>query len=133
MRKGAFCLFSFLVCLLIVGSGSAQEGHPLTGTWIGYWEPTAGPRNHLTIVMSWDGSKVTGVINPGPDAVTLGNVTLDAEKWIVRIGAERKDSSGKIFGIAAEGQLEDLASPHRKLAGTWLDGSTRGDFRLTRD
>jgi len=133
MRKGALCLVTFIVCLLSVGAGSAQEGHPLTGTWIGYWEPTGGPRNHLTIVMSWDGNKVTGAINPGPDAITLGNVTLDPEKWIVRIGAQRKDSSGKIFGIAAEGQLEDLASPHRKLTGTWLDGTIRGDFRLVRD
>jgi hypothetical protein len=114
-------------------SGLAQEGHPLTGTWAGSWGPTPVQRAHLTVVMSWDGKKVTGIINPGPDAIPITNVSLDPANWIVRIEAERKDPSGKLFRIEAEGKIEDLASPHRKLAGTWIEGSVRGDLILTRD
>ena len=122
-----------LACLLFGTSVSAQEGHPLSGTWGGDWGPNATTRNHLTLVMNWDGKNVTGSINPGPDSITLGSVYLDVSNWTVRIEADAKDSAGKPVHIAAEGRLEDISSYHRKIAGSWTQGTTRGDFRLTRD
>jgi hypothetical protein len=112
---------------------AAQEGHPLTGTWAGDWGATATQRNHLTFVMEWDGQKVTGVINPGPDAIALGSVYVDYSSWTVRFEADAKDSSGKPVRIAAEGRLEDIGSSHRKITGTWQQGNAKGDFRITRD
>jgi hypothetical protein len=130
----AFHLLLFISCLAIAAIGVAQEGHPLTGTWTGDWGGgSAGQRTHLTLVMSWDGKAVTGTINPGPDAIQLGNVVLDVTNWTVRIEADGKDQSGKPVHISAEGKIEDLSSAHRKLAGTWTQGTTKGDFRLTRD
>jgi hypothetical protein len=85
------------------------------------------------LVLNWDGKNVTGVMNPGPDAVTLGNIGLDVTNWTVRIEADAKDQTGKPVHISAEGKLEDIASAHRKLTGTWNQGTTKGDFRLTRD
>ena len=122
-----------LACLGIVVSGIAQEGHPLTGTWSGDWGPTTTQRNHLTFVMNWDGKNVTGTINPGPDSIPVGSVLLDVTNWSVRIEADAKDQSGRAIHIAAEGKLEDIASWHRKITGTWVQGTTKGDFRLTRD
>ena len=108
--------------------GLAQEGHPLTGTWTGDWGPSATQRKHVTIVMNWDGSNVTGTINPGPDSVPIASVFVDVTNWTVRIEADAKDGH-----ISAEGRLEDIASPHRKLAGTWRQGTAKGDFRISRD
>ncbi len=122
-----------LACLGIVVSGIAQEGHPLTGTWSGDWGPTTTQRNHLTFVMNWDGKNVTGTINPGPDSIPVGSVLLDVTNWTVRMEADAKDQSGRAVHIAAEGKLEDIASWHRKITGTWVQGTTKGDFRLTRD
>ena len=122
-----------LALLLIPAAASAQEGHPLTGTWSGDWGATATQRNHLTLVLSWDGKNVTGTINPGPDAVQLGSVFLDVTNWTVRIEADGKDQAGKVVHISAEGKIEDLSSAHRKLAGTWSQGSSKGDFKLVRD
>jgi hypothetical protein len=84
------------------------------------------------MVMSWDGKNVTGLINPGPDAVPLTSVTVDWATWTVRIEAEGK-GSGKPARISAEGRLEDIGSYHRRIAGAWTQGGTKGDFRLTRD
>ena len=42
-------------CLLAGRIASAQEGHPLTGTWVG----DIGQR-HVTVVLEWDGKNVTG-------------------------------------------------------------------------
>ena len=133
MRQRVFHLICLALCVGFAGLAAAQEGHPLTGTWTGDWGPSAAQRTHLTIVMSWDGKTISGTINPGPDAAQLGSVVVDVTNWTVRIEADAKDSSGKVAHISAEGKIEDLASAHRKLAGTWTQGTAKGDFRLTRD
>jgi hypothetical protein len=118
-------------CLAVTAAG--QEGHPLTGTWIGDWGSHAAQRNHITLVMSWDGDKVTGVINPGPDSAPLQSVFVDLSNWTVRLEAETKDSAGKPVRIAAEGKIEELGSPKRRLTGTWRQGEQTGDFKVTRE
>ncbi len=133
MQRLTVSLILFLGCVAIVNASFAQEGHPLTGTWSGDWGPTPTQRNHVTLVMNWDGKNVTGTLNPGPDAVKLGSVFLDLTNWSVRIEADTKDKTGKAFHISAEGKIEDLGSAHRKLSGTWMEGTTKGDFKLTRD
>jgi hypothetical protein len=133
MRRLSFRGMFLLACLAFVVRLFAQEGHPLTGTWSGDWGPTTTDRNHLTIVMNWDGKNVTGTINPGPDAVAIGGVHLDLASWTVRIEADAKDRSGNPVHVTAEGKLEELGSAHRKIVGTWQQGTTKGDFRITRD
>jgi hypothetical protein len=123
----------FLGCAIAILPSLAQEGHPLTGTWAGDWGPTITQRTHLTLVMNWDGKNISGTINPGPDAIPLSSVYLDVTNWTVRIEADTKDSSGKAVHIAAEGRLEDLSSYHRRIEGTWQQGTAQGDFRITRD
>lgn len=112
---------------------SAQQGHPLTGTWSGDWGATVTQRSQVTIVMNWDGKNVTGVINPGPDSVPLASVSVDPTKWIVRIEADARDASGKPVHITAEGHLDDIGTYHRTLTGSWTQGAVKGEFKLTRD
>jgi hypothetical protein len=110
----------------------AQEGHPLTGTWTGDW--TAGTdRTHITLVMNWEGKAITGILNPGPDQAPLASVTLDPATWTVHLEADAKDASGRAGHVTAEGKLEDIASYHRTITGTWTQGTTKGTFKLTRD
>jgi hypothetical protein len=115
-----------LVCVSIC-AGFAQQGHPLTGPWSGDWGATAKQRNHVTLVMDWDGKKVTGLINPGPDSIPLSSVTVDYAKWTVHIEANGNDR------IVADGKLEDLGSYHRTIQGTWTQGTAKGDFKITRN
>ena len=122
MRTRAFVLAAAAV--MLAASMRAQEGHPLTGTWAGDWGPPGAQRTHITMVMNWDGKVVTGVINPGPDAISLTGVSVDWGTWTVRIDAK---------GIAAEGRLEDIGSYHRRIVGTWNQAGTKGEFKLTRE
>jgi hypothetical protein len=122
MRTRTFVLAAALVAF--TASARTQEGHPLTGTWAGDWGPAGAQRTHITMVMEWDGKAVTGVINPGPDAIPLTTVSVDWGTWTVRLEAK---------GIAAEGRLEDIGSYHRRIVGTWNQGGAKGDFKLTRD
>jgi hypothetical protein len=116
----------FILGLLLLGF--AQQGHPLTGTWTGDWGPTATQRTHLSIVLNWDGKKVSGTINPGPDAVDISNVTVDVNTWAIKFEADAKNAH-----LTADGKIENLGSPHRMIKGSWKQGTTTGDFKLTRD
>ena len=132
LHLGCFLLSCFLTLLAVVSSAYAQQGHPLTGTWNGDWGTTPTQRTQVTIVMTWDGKEVKGVINPGPDSAP-GSVSIDVVNWIVRIEADVKDQSGKPVHVSAEGKLEDIGSYHRTISGTWRQGAVKGDFKITRD
>ena len=131
MRKVAAFLIASVIGLRVL-AGAAQEGHPLTGTWSGDWGPGANQRTHITMVMIWDGKTISGTINPGPDAIAVGAIALDVTKWTVRFDADAKGASGPVR-ISVEGQLNDIASAHRTITGTWRQGTATGDFKLTRD
>jgi len=124
------CLLACLsLAVVLFGEAAlAQQGHPLTGTWSGDWGASPTQRNQMTFVMNWDGKNVTGIINPGPDAIPIASVYVDVTKWTVRIEADAKAGH-----ITAEGRLEDIGSYHRTIKGTWRQGTVTGDFRLTRD
>lgn len=122
-----------IACAALSIGLAAQEGHPLTGTWSGDWGATADKRTRITLVMTWDGKSIAGTINPGPEAMTLGRVTVDYAKWTVRIEADGKDSSGKPVRVLADGKIDALGSWHRTLSGTWTQAGAKGTFKLTRD
>src|SRR5215470_1056881 len=127
--KKRFQILCIAACFAMAASAVAQEGHPLTGTWSGDWGPTVSQRNHLTLVMTWDGKNVSGVLNPGDNAVQIPSIGLDVTNWTIRIEADAKDQAGKAVHVVAEGKLDDIGSYHRKLTGTWTQGTTKGDFR----
>jgi len=131
MRKVAAFLIASVIGLSVL-AGAAQEGHPLTGTWSGDWGPGVNQRTHITMVMTWDGKTISGTINPGPDAIPVDAIALDVTKWTVRFDADAKSGSGPVK-ISVEGQLNDIASAHRTITGTWRQGTAKGDFKLTRD
>src|SRR5579871_3714804 len=112
MRRKALYSCAILLFLGAAATAIAQEGHPLTGTWSGDWGPNAAQRNHLTLVMSWDGKNISGVLNPGDSAVQIPSIGLDVTNWTVRIEADTKDASGKAVHIIAEGKLDDIGSYH---------------------
>ena len=133
MRERAAGAMAFLVGLMLTVAALAQEGHPLTGTWYGDWGTSQTQRTQITVVMSWDGKKVNGIIDPGPDSAPLTVATLDSAKWTVHLEADRKDASGNPIHIVADGKLENIGSYSRTLAGTWTQGTTKADFKLKRD
>ena len=97
----------FLIAIafaLIAPAAFAQEGHPLTGTWYGDFGMTAGQRNDLTVVMKWDGSNTSGIVNPGPNSVPLKVARLD-----VKLG--NPGSGGRGFGGGGGGQNQPGAAP----------------------
>ena len=76
------------------------------------------------------------MINPGPNAATVKSVTFDytdPTAWVVKISAEGKDASGKPVPITVNGKLENLGAYAKLFHGTWIQGSQKGDFVVTRN
>ena len=123
-----------VVMAALAATAFAQEGFPLVGTWYGDWGPSPQQRHDVTVVMTWDGRAIGGTIDPGPDAVPFKTATLDSSTWAVHIEAERaaKGNTPAVHYVI-DGKLANLGSYNRTLAGTWTQGTTKGDFKLTRD
>lgn len=123
-------LFGMVLALASLGV-QAQEGHPLSGTWLGEWG-SGDDSNFLTLILTWDGQRLSGLANPGPDSTEVDSVLLDSSSWTVTIDTDLKDDAGTALRFTAEGKLDNIGSHTRTLQGTWRDGSRSGNFSLTR-
>jgi hypothetical protein len=113
-------------------SAAAQEGHPLVGTWHGTWV-AAGKPNDVTLVMEYDGKTITGLVNPGPESMRLPNIVLDPADWSVRFTGDVKQASGRTVHLAIDGKIQDITSRHRSIVGTWAEGTTKGEWKMSLD
>jgi hypothetical protein len=121
-------LSPLLSCVL-----NAQEGHPLRGTWHGSWGVNAAERTPVTLVMDWDGSTITGIMNPGARSSPIEKTSLDAATWQFHFEANYKDRAGSTARVTIDAKIQDVTSPRRALVGTWTQGDKKGDFKAVRD
>jgi hypothetical protein len=101
--------------------------------------------------MDHDGKTVSGVFNPGPNAVPLKVARLDITPgtpspkrgvpailpiFKVYFEVDAKDAKGNPVAIVAEGTMHNVALPNRWIAGTWTQTSggnaAKSEFKITR-
>lgn len=111
--------------------GSAQEGHPIKGSWIGVWEGNETHGDDVLVVLDWDGQAITGIINPGTDNIEITRATLDPSDWSIEIEAST-EVDGKPLDYVIEGTIRDLELPNRYIVGTWRSQNGRGHFEIRR-
>jgi len=129
-------LFCLVMALAIAIPLIAQEGFPLTGTWSGDYGTSAkeADRVQTTLILSWDGSKIQGLVDPGPDSAKIKAATLDTTKWTVHMEYDVKDKAGKLVPFIVDGKLQNPASrKNRVVVGTFTHGSAKGDFKIKMD
>ena len=130
VRAFRFALASLIV-LAAAATASAQFGHPLKGSWSGDWGAGANNRTHVVLDINWDGKNLTTALNPGPNAISL-KTTLEASTWMVHFEGDGKDASGATVHYVIDGKMENIGAYQRFMTGTWMEGSRKGTFRLTR-
>lgn len=133
MRGYRTGLVASSIVLAMTAAAVAQEGHPLVGSWHGDRGVTAKARTDVTLIMDYDGAQITGVVNPGFENMRLQNATLTPKDWMVHFELDAKDASGKPTHCSVDGKIERLGSDQRTLAGTWVCGTMKETFKLTRD
>ena len=132
MFKKAF-LGGLLAAIALTVGAVAQEGHPLSGTWHGDWGTSATQRTPVVLYLKWETRMLSGFLNPGPNAVPLKVATVSGDKWNVHLEADMKDAKGATVPVVVDGTIDDIGSYNRTLSGTWMQGTTKGTFKLKRD
>jgi hypothetical protein len=132
MRAFAFVVAVALASLAGAAPASAQEGHPLKGSWVGTWMGNTVHGNDVFLVLSWDGKNISGTINPGTDNMVIKNASLKPEGWVVHFEADGKDKAGAVVSYVIDGKIEDVRLPNRSIVGTWKSQRGTGAFRITR-
>lgn len=151
MSARAIRLICFMSVLLCAASAQAQEGNPAKGTWVGHWGPTLTVASRVVVVIDDDGEVMSGVLNPGPNAVPLKSVRLDITPGKPSPGkglppvlpvfrlyfeADTKDAAGNPVSIVAEGTMHAVALYNRWVEGTWTRTSAgkkiESTFKITR-
>ena len=118
--------------LALLGHGSAQEGHPLKGSWLGEWAGNTVHGDNILLILDWDGKAITGMINPGTDNIPITKASLEPKGWAVTIEADAKDKSGAALHYVIEGRIENVELPNRSIVGTWRSQRGRGAFEASR-
>lgn len=97
---------------------------PISGTWTGDWGPSPNDRNPVTLELAWDGTTLTGTVNPGPDAVPLTTASFDPVTNAIRMEADAETFRGPAHYMI-EGTVEGSA-----MSGSWGHDDVSGDFTL---
>jgi len=100
---------------------------PLSGTWVGDWGPSPDDRNQVTVELKWDGKKLTGTVNPGPNAVELLKTSFDSKTGAVHFEADTKDRRGNPIHYVIDGKVEKGT-----MTGNWSHENRKGDFKITK-
>ena len=123
---------SLIVAVMLVLPALAQEGHPMTGSWVGDWGPSKDQRTRVVVAMEWTGKELKATINPGPNAIAAKVATVNPTDWSLHLEADGKDAAGRPAKYVIDGKIDDLGTYNRSIAGTWMVGTTKGDFSITR-
>ena len=157
MCARAFRLTCLMSLLLAAPAALAQEGQPAKGTWVGYWGPTLTVESRIVLVIDHDGKTMSGVFQPGPNAVPLKVARLDITPgtpatrgrgntgnttppilpiFKVYFEIDARDAGGNPIAIVAEGTMHNVALPNRSITGTWTrtsGGNTvKSEFKIAR-
>jgi hypothetical protein len=132
IRSALRCISHLCLALLLVTAAHAQEGHPMSGVWVGDWTPQGGQPQRVVVVLEWLGTELDGTINPGPKAIPLTSAVVNPDDWSLHLEAQALDSAGKSVKYVIDGKLDDLGTYNRSLAGSWNVGAEPGTFSITR-
>ena len=137
--RSCFWLVVVAATVLIAVRASAQEGHPLAGTWYGDYT-TGTQKTDLTVILKWDGKNITGLINPGPNSKPLTSAAMDITPGKPAPQGQQSTSGippvfkarFEVDGMTFEGTIKNPVAGNRQLTGTWKRGNQSGTFQIRR-
>jgi hypothetical protein len=115
--------------LLSAAATNAQEGYPLDGTWRSETVAADGSHRTIVLIMQWDGKKIAGTINPGPNATEFSTAVLTPAGWKLAMTAR----TAKGAAISFAGALSNLGKYNRALTGTWTEAGKSQEIRFVRE
>lgn len=129
MRRRILTAAAFIATLAGATCATAQAGHPVKGSWSGYWGPSEAAKRRILLLLDWRNNEIIGTINPGPNAVEIDKASLDVSTWTLTLEANMPTADGETARYVATGKIENLGSwTNRRYSGTYEFGTERGTF-----
>jgi len=127
MKSTIFILVA--AALLISGCASKQAAiaDPLTGTWSGEWGPSAERQTEVVLNLKWDGTTLTGIVDPERRGLELKKSSFDAKTSAIHMEVDAPMSGGEMDHYTIDGKVDG-----KSMRGTWTRRSGSGDFKVTK-
>ena len=128
--KHLFCLIAILGLLASCGSSpeptdKQTSTDPLSGEWAGNWGPSPSRQTAVTLELKWDGTKLSGTVNPGRNSIELSKATFDPQSGAVTMELDGPNPDREIVHYVIKGKVEDNA-----MSGTFDRAGETGTFTL---
>ena len=127
MRLRTYCTVLFLLATFSFAHAAIaqQNTDPLSGTWKGDWGPSANDRNDVTLELKWDGKMLTGIVNPGPDSISIESASFDPKTMRIHLEATL---ARRNLRYVVDGTIDN-----DKMTGSWNHPRRKGDFQVTKE
>ena len=129
MRALTFVLLLVMVLLPACSSPTPKsEVDPLTGRWEGEWGPSPDRQTNVVLELKWDGTMLTGTVNPGGRAMELGKSSFNPKTNAISMELDARDVSGEPDHYSIQGTVEG-----KEMSGTWTRNKGAGTFKITKE
>jgi len=128
MPKLARAALAAAALLAVALAGPARAARPVASL-LQNPDFERGLPSHPWMPSGWDGKKVSGLIDPGPESVQIAKAELIPDGWRVRIEAHTKTGEA----ISFTGVIGKLGSYDRTITGTWTEGVRSYRVRMVRE
>lgn len=128
--KALMCSLLLLI-VVVSGCGSrapSTEVDPLTGRWEGEWGPSPERQTNVVLELKWDGTTLTGTVNPGSRGSELGKTSFNPNTNAVSMELDVRDMSGEMDHYSIQGKVAG-----NTMAGTWTRNKGAGTFKIARE
>jgi len=127
MKALRYFLFALLAVLSACAS-KAPVSDPLTGRWEGTWGPSPTRQTEVVLELKWDGSQLSGTINPGARAIEITKGTYIPSTNAVRMELDSRSNAGETDHYTVQGKVDG-----KTMSGTWTRNNGSGDFHITKE
>jgi hypothetical protein len=100
---------------------------PLTGRWEGEWGPSPERQTNVALELKWDGTTLTGTVNPGARAMELGKSSFNPKSNAISMELDAHDVAGEPDHYSIQGKVDG-----KEMSGSWTRNKGAGTFKITR-
>jgi len=115
--------------LLLSGCASKQvaTSDPLTGIWSGEWGPSPERQTQVELDLKWDGTHLTGTIDPQRRSLELKKSSFDAKTNAIHMEVDAPMTGGEMDHYTIDGKVDG-----KSMSGTWTRHNGSGDFKIAK-
>jgi hypothetical protein len=128
MKALTYLLILATVVLFGCASGATSTAaDPISGRWTGEWGPSPERQTEVVLELQWDGTKLTGTINPGSRPSEISKATFDPATKAVTMELDVIDVRGEMDHYSITGKVDG-----NRMTGTWTRKNGKGTFKISK-